>query len=266
VDEGSGNGSSQPRDLTALVASARSGLRRDVSRLVDAIDHGELLVPLARSVAGIPIGEEVELEHELSLVPHLLADEDSKLYCVLFTRDDLLEPIEEQLGWTTDDSSLEYCALPARVALQMALDVIDGEQVLGLVLNPQDESELFLRREELASLVSGRPIPLVGYVNEIPEDERDKTLTAEPAEPPPPELIETLERGLKQMPEVASWELRRTFNPDRDLEPHFTLTLRVAITGVDRNQLTSEVIRLLEGKLPPPGYIDILFEDAVVGS
>ena len=266
MDEGSGNGSSQPRDLTALVAGARSGLRRDVSRLVDAIDHGELLVPLARSVSGVPIGQEVELEHELSLVPHLLADDEAKLYCALFTRGDLLEPIEEQLGWTTDGDSLEYCALPARVALEMALDVIDGEQVVGLVLNAQDQSELFLRREELASLVAGKPIPLVGYVNEIPEDERDRTLAAEPADPPPPELVETLERGLKDLEAVVSWELRRTFNPDRDLEPHFTLTLRVAKTGVDRNLLTSEVIRLLEGKLPPPGYIDILFEDAVVGS
>lgn len=264
-ENGSGNGGGPPRDLTAFVEAAKSGLRRDVIRLIDALGHGELLVPLAKPVTGVPLGTEVELESELDLAPHLLVDQEGSLYCALFTRPDLLEPIEQQLGWTTEDDSLEYCALPARVALEMALDVIDGKQVVALVLNPQAESELLLRREELASIVAGRAMPLVGYVNEIPQEESERTLVAEPGDPPPAELIETIDGCLSHIDGIDGWKLERTFNADRDLEPHFTLTLRVSGPNTDRSAITSEVGRRLEGKLPPPGYIDILFEDSTAG-
>ena len=85
-----------------------------------------------------------------------------------------------------------------------------------------------------------------------------KTLVAEPAEPPPEELVRAVEGWLAVHPEVSRQTLERTFNPDRDLEPHLTLTLHVE-GDADHATLFESVTAALEGKLPPPGYLDVLF-------
>jgi hypothetical protein len=73
-----------PTDLTHWVQGARRGLRRDVADLVQRLEHGELFVPLAKQVPGAPIGEQMELDDDLT-PPHLLADEEDRLFCSMFT-------------------------------------------------------------------------------------------------------------------------------------------------------------------------------------
>jgi hypothetical protein len=115
-----------------------------------------------------------------------------------------------------------------------------------------------LTRAELASLLAGRPIPLLGYVKDIPA-ELDRTLVAEAGEPPPEALISTLDQWSASAPNVTGYRLERTFNPDRDLEPHLTLTLRVG-ADADLRELFQGVTRAVADQLPPPGYLDVLFE------
>lgn len=244
--------------FTRVVEAARSGLRRDVQALIDALPDAEFLIPLARDLPGTPEGEPVELTSDLVLTPHLLPDADGKLYCALFTRPEPLAPIIAALGWTTEEGELKICSFPARVALQMAHDAIDEEDVFGLVIDAGSDSELCLDRRELGSLLTGHALPLVGYVEQIQPDDRDKTLIAEPAEPPPPELVAALDAWRAAHPEVLEQKLEHTFHPDRDLEPHLTLVLRVEASA-DRASLFQSVTSALEGKLPPPGYLDVLF-------
>jgi hypothetical protein len=246
--------------LTQAVERARSGYRKDVAALVRALEHAELFVPLASSVDGVPHGERVELDDELRLVPHLLVTEEGKLFCALFTEPELMETIAEELDWTTDGDELEYCSIPARLALDMALDVIDERSVLGLVLNPLHDSELVLRREELGSIAQGKAIALPGYVEGIPAEDSDRTLVAEAGEPPPRALVDALERALADEKEVAGYKLERTFNPDRDLEPHLTLTLRTRRAELDHQTISQRIVLAIESELPPPGYIDVVFE------
>jgi hypothetical protein len=247
-------------ELTLAVLRAKSGFRRDVAELVRALDDAELFVPLASAIDGVPHGERVELEDELRLVPHLLVTEEGKLFCALFTEPELMEPIADELEWTTDGQELEYCSVPARLALDMALDVIDERAVLGLVINPLHESELVLRREELGSIAQGKPVPLPGYVEGLPGQDSERTLVAEAGDPPPQALVEALERALAEEPEVADYRLERTFNPDRDLEPHLTLTLRTRRAELDHQTISSRIVTAIEAELPPPGYIDVVFE------
>jgi len=244
--------------FTRLVEAARSGLKRDVQAMIDGLPDAELLIPLARDLPGTPEGEPVELTADLVLTPHLLPDADGQLFCALFTRPEPLAPIIAALGWTTEDQELKICSFPARVALQMAHDAIDETEVFGLVIDAGADSELCLQRRELGSLLTGRALPLVGYVENIPADERERTLLAEPAEPPPEALVNALDLWLAGHPEVFDPKLERTFNPDRDLEPHLTLTLGVD-DKVDRAELFRSVTAALDGKLPPPGYLDVLF-------
>jgi hypothetical protein len=83
---------------------------------------------------------------------------------------------------------------------------------------------------------------------------------AEPAEPPPVELVDALTKFQGQVDAVSALEVRRTFNPDRDREPHFTVNVRLKDDSVDRARLARRLVAAVEGKVPPPGYIDILFE------
>lgn len=248
-------------DLTALVTQARRGLRRDVAALEAALDGAELFVPLRSHVEGAPEGEAVPLDHELQIVPHFLSDDAGRGFAVLFTRPELIEAVATELGWQTDGRELSVCSLPGRVAFELARGVIDEEAVFGLVLDAGQPSELVLRRAELASIVAGTPVPLVGYLGDLPPLEDEEVLLAEPSDPPPPAFTSALERCVAELPEIKGHRLARTFNRERDLEPHLTLRLATA-PDADRRALAERVIGAVGELVPPPGYIDILFDDA----
>lgn len=246
--------------FTGIVAAAKSGLRRDVAALMAALDQAELLVPLSRDIPDTQLGEPRELAGELTLCPHLLPDAEGLLFSALFTHPEPLDPIVSALEWTTDGEPLKLCSLPARLALEMARDVIDEQKVFGAVIDPGSNSELCLTRSEIGSILAGRALPLLAYVVQIPEKEEERTLLAEPGEPPDKKLVAALDACLAEHPEVVSRRLQRTFNPDRDLEPHLSLTLTVT-PGAERTRLFRSVTSALEGQLPPPGYLDVLFEE-----
>jgi hypothetical protein len=249
------------QDLTPLIRAAQRGLRRDVQALLDQLPQGELYIPLVRNIEGVSDGQRLELDDgEVKLVPHMLLDEDGNHYAALFSHPELMATMERQLGWKTDGEQLKFCTVPALFALDMALEVVDDDHVLGLVLNAGTEYELALRRSELASLTNGKAIPLVGYVANLSPDEGESTLIAEGGEPPAPALTAAIEACLAELPQVTGYDLLRTFNPERDLEPHPTLKL---VTGAEESELQAIAGKMIDaiGKhLPPPGYIDIVFD------
>jgi hypothetical protein len=247
-------------DLTALVRGARRGLRRDVAALEAGLDDTELFVPLMQSIEGAAEGEAMVLDRAVEIVPHFLVDPEGLRYAALFTKPEHVEALAEPLGWLTDGDELRVCTLPARIACELALSVIDETAVHGLVIDASQESELFLRRSELASVIAGHPVPLVGYVSELPPLEGEKVLVAEHAEPPPPALVAALESCLRELPDVKGHRVLRTFNPERDLEPHLTLELTAPPTA-DQRAIAERVIGTIGEHVPPPGYVDIVFED-----
>jgi len=249
------------QDLTPLIKTAQRGLRRDVQALLDQLPQGELYIPLVRNIQGISDGQRLEIDDgEVKLVPHMLLDEDGNHYAALFSHPELMAPMEQQLGWKTDDEALKFCTVPALFALDMALEVVDDEHVLGLVLNAGTEYELALRRAELASLTNGKAIPLVGYVANLEPDQGENTLVAEGGEPPAPALIAAIEGCLAKLPQVEGYALLRTFNPERDLEPHPTLKLATRVEESELQAIAGQVIDAIGTHLPPPGYIDIVFD------
>ena len=248
-------------DLTEWVVAARRGLRRDIAALVERLELGELFVPLARPSPGARHGEVIELEDELTITPHLLADDDGRLYCALFTRADILEPLgATSSGWATADEPLEYVALPAKIGLDLALQIVDDENVMALVLNAGHESELMLHARGGRQHRQGKPVPLVAYVRHIPLQDFERTLVSETDEPPPAELVAALERCLAELGNIERYTLSRTFNADRDLEPHLTLKLTPKSAEIDFEEATRRLMEALGDRVPPPGYIDIVFD------
>lgn len=247
-------------DLTEAVRTARRGFRRDVALLVELLDAGQLFVPLAKSIAGAEDGKEIEVDPGFTLSPHMLVDDEENVYAVLFTNPDMLEPLIEALDWDTEGQALEYATVPARIALEMAQDAIDEHDVTALVLNAMDDTELMLRRDELTSILAGKAIPLVGYVSDIPEQEFEETLVAE-AEPPAA-LVAAVAECVKGLTGVSGFELLQTFNAERDLEPHATLKLRTSRPEAEWPSLAETVVEAVKDHVPPPGYIDVLFENA----
>jgi SseB protein N-terminal domain len=254
-DSGSGGGP----DLVTAVTQARRGFRKDVAALLDALEQADLLIPLAEPVAGATTGERTKIEGELRLLPHFLPTPEGPQFAALFTSAPLLDAVAAQLGWQTGGAELEFCSVPGGVALQMASGTLD-ESVQGVVIDAGAESELVLTAAEVRQLVAGQAIPLVGYVAAIPDD-HDRTLIAEPGAPPPAELTAALERCVSELPELAGYELLRTFNPERDLEPHPTIKLRTNAGPVDHQHLAKHVFNAVGPHLPPPGYVDIVFEN-----
>lgn len=251
------------KDLSELVRTARRGLRSDVAQLVAELDAGGLLVPLARTIEDAPIGEAVVAsEGEVRLVPHLLPDREGVYFVPLFTDADVLRTVGQYLEWSTEgDTELQYCTLPARAALDVALQLIDGTRIHGLVINPSDEHELILRRNEVGALAQGQAIPLVGYVHEIPMRADENRLVSELDRPPSPDLITAIDECIGAVKGVKGYRLQQTFNAERDLEPHATLFLELdSPEDFDIDALNRQLAEKLDGKLPEPGYIDVLFD------
>jgi SseB protein N-terminal domain len=230
---------------------------------VAQLDEGALLVPLARTIEDVPIGEAlVAADGEVRLVPQLLPDREGAFFVPLFTDADILRTVGQYLEWSTDgDDDLQYCTLPARAALDVALQLIDDTTIKGLVINPSDDYELILRRHEVGALAQGQAIPLVGYVNEIPLRADENRLVSELDKAPAAELIAAIDNCLSGLSGVKGYRLQQTFNAERDLEPHPTLFLELMDpTTVDVEDLNRRLAETLDGKLPEPGYIDVLFD------
>ncbi len=254
-DSGSGGGP----DLANAVKQARRGFRRDVAALLEALEQADLLIPLAEPLAGATTGERTKIQGELRLEPHFLPTPEGPMFAALFTSAPLLDAIGGQLRWQTGGQELEFCSIPGGVALEMAAGTLD-ENVHGVVIDAGADSELVLTAAEVRQLVTGQAIPLVGYVAAIPDD-HDKTLIAEPGAPPPAELLAALDRCVTELPELTSYALSRTFNPERDLEPHPTIKLKTIAGQVDHQHLAKHVFNAVGPHLPPPGYVDIVFEE-----
>jgi hypothetical protein len=255
-DSGSGGGPA----LVESIKQARRGFRRDVAALLEALEQSDLLIPLAEPVAGATTGERTKIEGELRLQPHFLPAPDGAQFAALFSSADLLDALGARLKWQTAGGALEYCSVPGGVALEMASGTLD-EQVQGVVIDAGAEWELVLSASEVRQLVTGQAIPLVGYVAAIPDD-HERTLVAEPGAAPSAELTGALERCVVELPELSGYELLRTFNPERDLEPHPTLKLKTVPGSVDHQRVAKHVFDAIGPHLPPPGYVDIVFEDA----
>lgn len=245
--------------LTLAVMRAQTGLRSEVAALVEALNDAEFLVPLAADIPDTPEGERVETDEPLTIQPHMVLDPEGGAFCVFFTHVVFVEPIANQLQWGTDGGELKLCTLMAKHALQMALSVIDEVEVRGLVLNPGTDCELTLLRDEVASLAQGQALPLVGYVEDITSTDEGATLLAEPADPPPPEFLQALEAASSALEGVLDYKVQRTFNPERDREPHLTIQVRLANDEVDRELIAETLADAVEGTVPPPGYLDIVF-------
>ena len=254
-DSGSGGGP----DLVSAVKQARRGFKRDVAALLEALETSDLLIPLAQPVTGATTGERTKIQGELRLTPHFLPTPEGPMFAALFTSAPLLDAIAAQLRWQTAGGELEFCVVPGGVALEMASGTLD-ENVHGVVIDAGADSELVLTADEVRRMVTGQAIPLVGYVAAIPDD-HDKTLIAEAGAMPSAELNAALERCLAELPELVGYELLRTFNPERDLEPHPTLKLKTKPGEVDYQHLAKHVFNAVSPHLPPPGYVDIVFAD-----
>jgi len=251
-------------DATPAVAAARRGFKRDVEGLIRALRKAHLMVPLAKRMGDIPIGVDQTVEDELSLSPHLLFDPDRVGFLPVFTRPELVERATAQVGWVTDDGPLEYCTLPGPAVLELGLAVVDDDRIGGVIVNPFDETELMLRRHELGSIAQGRALPLVGYVSELPFAQDEQRLVAEMDGPPPEALVNAIEGVLadaEKAGQALAYGLHRTFTPERDLEPHLTLNVRGGDDALDRAALGETLAQALDGHVPPPGYIDIVFDD-----
>lgn len=261
--DGHDHSSTPAEALRAALAQAQSGLKRDVQTLVDVLQTAEVYIPLSEDLPDAPEDEQIELDGDLTFRPHMILGEERAIFAVAYSEPALVESMQSELGWSTSEGQLKFIRVPAEVALDLAQVTIDGEGVSGLVFNPGTDDELVLRRDEVASLAQGVALPLVGYVSELgPGDDAAATIV-EGAAPPPQALVEALERVKRQNDDLTGFSLATTFDPERDREPHLTITLEViGRHDLNRPALADAVMDEASEYLPAPGYADIVFRDA----
>jgi hypothetical protein len=251
------------QDLGPALLAAGSGLRSDVQSLVTALSAAHVYIPLSEDLPDAPEGQQIELDGDLTFRPHMILGEDEAIFAVAYSDPEYVEPMQASLGWTTSEGELKFICVPADVALDLAQVTIDGEPVSGLVFNPGTDQELVLQRDEVASLAQGVAIPLVGYVAEPAPGEENSAQVVEGAEPPPAELIAALSRVQAEIRDLVGFSLQTTFDPERDREPHLSITLTViGRHDLNRPALADAVMDEAAAHLPAPGYADILFRDA----
>jgi hypothetical protein len=244
-------------ELVACLKGARRGFRSDVGRLIQALSAGRLVIPLARDIEGVPEGEPFELTEETPICPFLLSDpEDDGLLFVLFSSPELFTEQAE----AEDQKELRYGVVPGVQALEMALEVLDAGHVKGLVIDPGQPSELFLTRSEVGNLVNKNPIPLLGYVAELAQGQEALTVVADAAAPPPPLFQAKVGQCLAELGGVAGHELLFCFNRERDLEPHWAVRVKLEDVDADPQLISTALFRAVEGVVPEPGYLDVVFE------
>jgi len=249
--------------LSAALHRAQSGLRSDVAALIELLQEAHIYIPLSEDLPDTPEGEQIDMEGELTFRPHMILGEEEAIFAVAYSEPELVESMQTTLDWSTSGSELKFICVPSTVALDLAQVTIDGEQVTGLVFNPGTEAELVLRRDEVASLAQGAALPLVGYVSELEPGAESDAHVVEGAAPPPPALVEALERAKKEQADLVGFSVATTFDPERDREPHLTIVLVViGRHDLNRGALAEAVMDEVAQYLPAPGYADIVFRDA----
>lgn len=257
-EEGEDEGAAQA--LRDALDAARGGLRSLVQRVIETLDDGVLYVPLAEDIPDIPEDEDQAFD-ELSFRPHMLLDNDENAYAVAYTEPALVENVQEALCWSTDGEELKFVRLPARSVLELALADVEDVSVGGLAIDPSTDRELVLGREEVQHILSGQAIPLVGYIEELPESDEELPIV-EGAEPPDPKLLEALDHAKAKIQDLVGYRVDTTFHPERDREPHLTITLYLSRPDAPRGAIAEELMELVDPLLPPPGYADLVFRDA----
>lgn len=241
--------------LAAAVRSARRGFRRDTEALIDLLDEGVLLVALAK-----PVDEDQAPSAQLTLSPKLVTTDSGEVLLPVFTSEDRLGAFAAELGWATRDDELSYFTLSVRGAFDAALDLVRDQHCNAVVIDPADDHELLLQPRELDALRQGQAVPLVGYVRELPVGADEQTVVSELDNPPDPALLAALDACIARFPSIVSYRLQQTLNRERDIDPHPTLTLLARSAPEDREALHQALFEVLEGALPAPGYVDVVFE------
>jgi hypothetical protein len=247
-----------PPDLTPALGTARRGFRRDTEPLTSQLDTALVYVAMAE-----PVQDD---DDELRIVPQLTQTDGGQVLFPVFTSAERLREFAARLGWSTEGDELSYCSLSLRSGFDVLIDLAAEDHVEAMVIDPAEEHELLLRPNEVAELRQGHAIPLVGYVSALPPEQSERTLVSELDEPPNEALLAALGQCLEQFPAVLGYRLEQTFNHERDLEPHPTLTLRTNdASEEDLQALRAKLQEIFEIPLTAPGYIDVVFEDAEPG-
>jgi hypothetical protein len=239
--------------LRLAAQRARSGLRRDVRELIEAFHESRVLVPLARSLANIPLGGPREVNGEIQISPHLIPTGDGRKAICLFTHEAPLARIVGPNGWTTDGGPLQLATLPSLVGLRLGFRAIDNWNVTFLVIDPGAPSELRLTSIEVGKMLDGKAIPLRSYAAHAPLE--SATLQSEPA---PSDAVNALEACLRTQAGVLEYRFERVFDPERQLEPNLMIRLRVE-PDVLQEQLVRVIGSALQDKVPGI-FVDVRFD------
>jgi hypothetical protein len=160
------------------------------------------------------------------------------------------------MNWKTEAGPLEICEMPAKTALEFALQLTDEGKVHGAVLNPFHPTGFKLTGSEIRSLLKR---DLNQYLDSQPIRPGEHFITREPTRPLPSELLQALDAFVAITPEIQRYHFLEVVSAERE-RPILLLTINIK-QKVDEQSLVHKLTTVLEGKLSSPyEYLDIRFE------
>ncbi len=249
--------------LEDALVRAQSGYRSDVAALATALAKAELFVALVEN-SEPGDGPEI-LEPGASLKLHKVVDETTgSAWTAVFSSPENLGRAGEQLNWETSGGPLQFLAANGVELIRSVLSpALESGLTSGIVFDAGQESELAMSADETLSMIGGQPIPLVGYASRQPARGTEQIQVGEPAVPPPAALTTAIARVLDRVREVKSYRLIQVFVPERDVTSHLMLDIVGDLPESQQREISATIGAAIEDtRLPPPGYIDIVFNFA----
>lgn len=246
-------------DLTEVVRGAKRGRYRDVEHLCQFLDKGKFFIPLQETTtvakSGIQVGDDQWIN------PHLIQHPDGPLYGTICTSSAMVKILEDKLQWKTEGGPLQFARTPATMALNVILKLMEEEKIMGLIINPYDDSNLILNAQEVDALVNNAPIPFVAYAHASPMGPDESMRIIRREDPFPDEFVSIVEDYTSSHDELESCEIVESFNAERDIEPNILINLKTTTEECDFSSIASVLIEKTRNILEPARNIIIFFNE-----
>jgi len=253
-------------DLTELAENATSGKRTPVRRFLNGLKQATVFVPThpgpptgSSSGAG-EVDAEDDTQEEDELRPRILQTNTEIPFLPLFTDRSFLEEFLERMSKEEGGGNNDVRSISGPKALGVADQLMERGTIEGMIFNLYQDNELRVFHEEVKQLAKDKAVPLKQHLLGKEVGEGNIQMVPPPQTTVPGEFTETLREYIRDQPDLDASSWVWGVNPEVDNRPHLIVNLETSRDDVDREEHVNRLIDLLEGSIPEPGFVEVVFD------
>lgn len=253
-------------ELTDLARRATSGKRTPVRRFLNELKEASVLVPTHPGPNPGPSIDREEVDRTESgqenreLRPRVLETDSGTPFLPLFTGRSFLEAFLERMDPETESFEGSFRSVTGSEGLGLAEQLRQRGTVEGVVFDLYQDTELRVFHEEVKQLARDKAVPLKQHLLGEEVGEGSMHIVPPPETTVPDAFTETLQEYVRDRPDLESSSWVWGLNPEVDNRPHLIVNLETGGDDVDREAHVKRLIGLLEGTIPEPGFVEVVFD------